>query len=111
MVWKKEAENEEQRPSLSRGFEANTTFSGRQLLIKNASPIKSLAVLTPVLSPTQSSVGSPQDNEERDVCPDKETQIMAYLKTNVGSTGGLKLREEKSSWVQGLKHCSSYMNL
>lgn len=83
-------------------------FDGRQLLIKNVSPIKSLTVLSHVLSMTKGFVGSPQDNEEHDVCTDKKP----HLKINVGSIGSLKLKEEKSSWGEGLKqHCSSYMNL
>lgn len=71
--------------------------------------MKSLTVVTHVPSMTKSFAGSPQHNEECDVCPVKETQIMSYLKIKVGSTGGLKLREEMSSWGEGLKkHCSSY---
>lgn len=74
--------------------------------------MKSLMVLGHVLSMTKSCVGSPQDDEEHDVCTDRKPQIVSYLKINVGNIGGLKLQEEKSSWGEGLKtHCSSDVSL
>lgn len=70
---KEEAEKKKQRPSLSTGVKdkKTSTFDGRQLLIKNVSPIKSLPVLSHVLSMAKSFVGFPQDDEEHDVCRDK----------------------------------------